>query len=120
MGGDDRIPNSVDRTASLGLIVNNLENFSGGLRVRYLGDAPLIEDNSMSSEATLLLNAQAQYQFNPAWSLSVEVLNLLDSDDNDITYFYESQLPGEAASVEDLHFHPVEPRSVRVTLQARF
>ncbi len=120
VGGDDRIPNSVDRTASLGLIVNNLENFSGGLRVRYLGDAPLIEDNSMSSEATLLLNAQAQYQFNPAWSLSVEVLNLLDSDDNDITYFYESQLPGEAAPVEDLHFHPAEPRSVRVTLQARF
>ena len=120
VGADDRIPNSVDRTASLGLIVNNLENFSGGLRLRYLGDAPLIEDNSMSSDATLLLNAQAQYQFNPAWSLSVEVLNLLDSDDNDITYFYESQLPGEAAPVEDLHFHPAEPRSVRVTLRASF
>lgn len=120
VGADDRIPNSVDRTASLGLIVNNLENFSGGLRVRYLGAAPLIEDNSMRSESTLLLNAQAQYQFNPAWSLSVEVLNLLDSDDHDITYFYESQLLGEAAPVEDLHFHPAEPRSVRVTLQARF
>jgi len=119
-GTDDRIPNSVDRTASLGLIVNNLENFSGGLRLRYLGAAPLIEDNSMRSESTLLLNAQAQYQFSPAWSLSVEVLNLLDSDDHDITYFYESQLPGEAAPVEDLHFHPAEPRSVRVTLQARF
>jgi outer membrane receptor protein involved in Fe transport len=120
VGADDRIPNSVDRTASLGLIVNNLKSFSGGLRVRYLGAAPLIEDNSMRSESTLLLNAQAQYQFNPAWSLSVEVLNLLDSADHDITYFYESQLPGEAAPVEDLHFHPAEPRSVRVTLQARF
>jgi outer membrane receptor protein involved in Fe transport len=120
VGADDRIPNSVDRTASLGLIVNTLENVSGGLRLRYLGAAPLIEDNSMRSESTLLLNAQAQYEFNPAWSLSVEVLNLLDSDDHDITYFYESQLPWEAAAVEDLHFHPAEPRSVRVTLQARF
>jgi outer membrane receptor protein involved in Fe transport len=120
VGADDRIPNSVDRTASLGLIVNNLKNFSGGLRVRYLGAAPLIEDNSMRSESTLLLNAQAQYQFSPAWSLSLEVLNLLDSDDHDITYFHESQLLGEAAPVEDLHFHPAEPRSVRVTLQARF
>ncbi len=120
VGADDRIPNSVDRTASLGLIVNNLENVSGGLRVRYLGAAPLMEDNSVRSEATLLLNAQAQYQFNPAWSVSVEVLNLLDSDDHDITYFYESQLPWEAAPVEDLHFHPAEPRSLRITLQARF
>lgn len=120
VGADDRIPNSVDRTASLGLIVNNLKSFSGGLRVRYLGAAPLIEDNSMRSESTLLLNAQAQYQFSPAWSLSVEVLNLLDSDDHDITDFYESQLAGESAPMEDLHFHPAEPRSVRATLQARF
>jgi outer membrane receptor protein involved in Fe transport len=120
VGADDRIPNSVDRTASLGLIVNNLENWSGGLRVRYLGDAPLIEDNSMSSDATLLLNAQAQYEFNPNWTLGIEVMNLLDSDDNDITYFYESQLATEAAPVEDIHFHPAEPRSVRLTLQARF
>ena len=120
VGADDRIPNSVDRTASLGLIVNNLENWSGGLRVRYLGDAPLIEDNSMSSDATLLLNAQLQYEFNPNWTLGVEVMNLLDSDDNDITYFYESQLASEAAPVEDIHFHPAEPRNVRLTLQARF
>jgi len=48
------------------------------------------------------------------------LMNVLDSDDRDITYFYESQLPGEAAPVEDIHFHPVEPRSVRVSLQARF
>lgn len=120
VGADDRIPNSVDRTASLGVIVNNLENWSGGLRIRYLGDAPLIEDNSMYSKATLLLNAQAQYEINPNWTLGIEVMNLLDSDDNDITYFYESQLPWEAAPVEDLHFHPAEPRSLRLTLQASF
>jgi outer membrane receptor protein involved in Fe transport len=74
----------------------------------------------MSSDATLLLNAQAQYEFNPNWTLGIEVMNLLDSDDNDITYFYESQLASEAAPVEDIHFHPAEPRSVRLTLQARF
>ena len=31
-------------------------------------------------------------------------VDLLDSDDNDITYFYESRLPGEGAPVEDRHF----------------
>ncbi|MES3007590.1 MAG: TonB-dependent receptor [Pseudomonadota bacterium] len=119
-GAADRIPNSVDRTASLGLIVNDLQQWSGGLRVRYLGEASLIEDNSVESEATVLVNAQATYAINPDWSVMLEVLDLLDSQDNDITYFYESQLAGEAGPQEDLHFHPVEPRSVRVTLQVRF
>ncbi len=120
VGAADRIPNSVDRTASLGLIVNDLEKWSGGLRIRYLGEAPLIEDNSVISEATVLVNAQATYALNPDWSVTLEVLDLFDSQDNDITYFYESQLPGETAPRDDLHFHPVEPRSMRVTLQAHF
>lgn len=120
VGTDDRIPNSVDRTASLGLIVNDLEQWSGGLRVRYLGEAPLIEDNSVKSESTVLVNAQATYALHPDWSVTLEVLDLFDSQDNDIAYFYASRLAGEAAPQEDLHFHPAEPRSMRVTLQARF
>jgi hypothetical protein len=40
--------------------------------------------------------------------------------DNDITYFYESQLPGEAAAVENRHFHPVEPRTLRMTIETRW
>ena len=38
-----------------------------------------------------------------------------------ITYFYTSRLPGEAADgVADRHFHPVEPTAVRLTLAGRF
>jgi hypothetical protein len=43
------------------------------------------------------------------------VLNLLDSDDHDIDYFYASRLPGEPADgVEDIHFHIFEPRQIRL------
>jgi len=52
--------------------------------------------------------------------LSLSVFNLFDREDADITYFYESQLPGEAAPVEDIHFHPVEPRTLRAALTVRF
>jgi hypothetical protein len=31
-----------------------------------------------------------------------------------------SQLRGEAAPVNDIHFHPVEPRSLRLTPSANF
>jgi len=51
----------------------------------------------------------------------LEVLNALDSDDHDIDYFYASRLQGEPSEgVEDLHFHPVEPRTVRVTFNLRY
>jgi hypothetical protein len=33
---------------------------------------------------------------------------------------YESQLPGEAQPVDDIHFHPVEPRIFRLALRATF
>ncbi len=49
----------------------------------------------------------------------MSLLNVLDSDDNDISYYYESQLAGEGAPVTDVHLHPVEPRTVRLGLRAR-
>lgn len=45
---------------------------------------------------------------------------LLDARDNDVEYYYESRLPFEAAGVEDDHQHPMEPRTVRVTLTKRW
>lgn len=53
----------------------------------------------------------------PCWgdlTFTLDVLNLLDSRDDDITYFYTSRLTGEPEEgVEDIYFHPVEPRMVR-------
>ena len=60
------------------------------------------------------------YRLNKRFAVSLAAYNLFDSDDNDITYFYESQLPGEGAPVEDRHFHPVEPRTLRLTVETRF
>lgn len=120
VGADNLIPNAVKNTASMGVIIDDNHGWSGGLRVRYLGKAPLTESGAAYSQSTLLMNAQMSYAVTSNVSVALEVLNLLDSDDRDITYFYESQLPGEVAPVEDIHFHPVEPRSLRLSLTARF
>jgi len=46
----------------------------------------------------------------------MDLLNVFDSRDADITYFYASRLPGEPADgVEDRHLRAVEPRQVRVS-----
>ncbi|MGC3981031.1 MAG: TonB-dependent receptor [Steroidobacteraceae bacterium] len=116
----DRIPNAVEQVGSLGITYNRATGVFGGVRLRYLGPAPLIEDNSVRSEATTLVNLSLGYHLTPKLTTSVALLNVFDEQANDITYYYESQLRGEAEPVSDIHFHPVEPRQMRVSLTARF
>ncbi len=115
-----RVPNAIERAASLGVQWSDAGRWSGGVRGRFLGPAPLIEDGSARSRSTTVVNAQAGYRLSDAFSLSLEGLNLFDSRGNDITYFYESQLPGETEPVADIHFHPIEPRQLRVALRGAF
>jgi hypothetical protein len=55
------------------------------------------------------------------FEVRLDVFNVFDSDDDDITYFYGSRLAGEPSEgVEDVHFHPMEPRTVRGTFTYYF
>ena len=46
---------------------------------------------------------------------------LFDRKASDVDYWYVSRLPGDpTAGVADRHFHPAEPRTVRVTLTANY
>lgn len=116
---DDRIPNSVGFVLGGGAVVTLPEGFTASLRVRHLGNAPLIEGNSMRSRSTTLVNAGLSYDFGE-FEVGLELLNILNSRDNDITYFYESRLRGETAGVEDVHFHPVEPLTIRGSVRVKF
>jgi outer membrane receptor protein involved in Fe transport len=116
----DRIPNAVERVISMGVSYRNPTGWFGGARLRYLGPAALIEDNSVRSNATTLVNVDVGYHFTRNLSASLTLLNAFDEKVNDITYFYQSQLPGESAPVGDVHFHPSEPREWRAAFIARF
>ncbi|WP_296449779.1 TonB-dependent receptor [Phenylobacterium sp.] len=118
--GGDRIPNALEYVVTAGATVRLTDDDVAQVTLRRLGPAPLIEDNSARSKAATVVNLAYTHSFGPL-AATVDVLNLLDSRDNDITYFYASRLPGEAADgVEDYHFHPMEPRQVRVGLRYRF
>lgn len=117
----DRIPGAVEGVASVALAVDDLGPYFGSLQLRYFGPRPLIEDNSVRSKATTTLNGRAGYRFSPRLSLEVEAFNILDAQDSAIDYYYTSRLPNEpSAGVNDIHFHPIESRSIRATLQASF
>jgi len=123
--GDDPagnfIPGSIETVVAAGATVHDLYGgFFGSTRLRYFGPRPLIEDNSVRSKATLLLSALVGYEFNKHWTLQAEAFNLLDSQNSAIDYYYQSQLSGETAPVNDIHFHPVEPLSFRLSLTSTF
>lgn len=115
------IPGSLEHVVAAGVTVLDLHRWSGALRLRYFSGYPLIEDSSVRAGSTALLNGRLGYDFPSGVSLALDVFNLLDREDADIAYYYASRLPGEPVEgVEDVHFHPVEGRTARLTAGWRF
>ena len=115
----DRIPNTVEGVAAAGVTWLPGDGWEGSLRVRYLGPAPLLEDNSVRAPSTTLVNAGISKDLGN-FEIGLEIMNLLDAKDYDMVYFYESQLASEAAPVEDIHYHPVHPQTFVLTLKAKY
>lgn len=117
-GPENRIPGAVDEVFAAGFVAN-LAPITVSARLRHFGGAPLVESGEVVADATTLVNASAAYEWS-SFMLSLELLNVFNARENDISYFFESQLPGEASPQEDIHFHPVEPRQLRASLTYRF
>lgn len=114
------IPNAVQRVANLTVTLRNAHPWSGSLGLRYIGSAPLREDNAVRAPSSLTLNLRMQRQLRPDLDLGLDVLNLTDRQNIDVAYVYTSRLSGEAAGVDGVHVHPAEPRTVRVSVRYRF
>jgi hypothetical protein len=122
--GEDFVPGSLNRVISGGVSVNPPEGVGAGpfgsLRLRHFGPRPLIEDGSVKSKATSIVNGEVGYKFTDRIRLTLEGFNILDAEVSDIDYFFESRLHDEPEPVEDLHFHAAIPRSARVSLKVSF
>jgi hypothetical protein len=122
--GEDFVPGALNRVISGGIAVNPPAGVRrgpfGGVRLRHFGPRALVEDNSVTSKQTTILNGEVGYQFSEKVRLQVEGYNLFDAKVSDIDYFFESRLKDEPEPVEDFHFHAAIPRSARVALKVSF
>ncbi|MGO4475625.1 TonB-dependent receptor [Massilia sp. 2TAF26] len=117
--GEDRIPGAVEGVGQLAITASQLGKngaWEGALRLRYFGPRPLIEDNSVRSHASTTLNGRIGYRIARDLRLELEGFNLANKKVSAIDYYYASQLRGESEPREDIHFHPLESRSFRLTL----
>lgn len=118
-GQADHIPNSIPVMFSGGISLGKEEGFFGGLRARAFAARPLEETGEVEGKNTFTLNAQVGYRTKD-WEVALECLNVLDRNDNDVEYYYPSQLSSEVSEVDDIHFHPAEPRMVRLKMTYHF
>ncbi|QJR10863.1 Vitamin B12 transporter BtuB [Usitatibacter rugosus] len=119
--GGNLIPGAPETVAAAGIALDHPSGVSAALRWRYFGPRPLVEDGSVTSRSTSMVNARLGYVVSKAMHVHLDVFNLFDRKDDDIAYFYASRLPGEpAAGVDDVHFHPVERRAARVSVSLAF
>jgi len=117
--GANAIPGAIDQVIQAGVTYQQ-EKWFATTTFRYFGERPLIEDSSSVSDPSQLVNFRLGYLLNPKLRLTFDALNVFDSDDHDIDYFYESRLRGEAEPVEDVHFHILQPRALRIGLEYNF
>ena len=115
----DSITDAHEEVVAAGLTHVGNNGLTASLRLRHFSDAALTEDEAVQKDGSTLIHAGVSYAFDN-WEIGIDALNLLDAEDDDIAYFFESQLAGETASVEDIHFHPSNPRHIRLLLKYRF
>jgi hypothetical protein len=114
--GQDRIPEAIEGVAQLALTVSQLGAWEGALRLRWFGPRPLLADDSVRSRASTTLHGRLGYRVSRDVRLELEGFNLANRRAAAIEYDYASQLRGEPTARADVHFHPIEARSFRLTL----
>jgi outer membrane receptor protein involved in Fe transport len=131
------IPNAPAMVASAGITLGEKSGPFGTLRWRYLASSPLTEDNAFRPPATSIFNGRIGYRYDNGWRIQLDVLNLLNTKANQITYAYGSLIKSDSlynlcfpvqvapaavcrSGVMDFVLHPIEPLAVRLTLAGVF
>jgi outer membrane receptor protein involved in Fe transport len=111
------LPNAPSATGSFAAYVKNLGAWSGGLQYRYLGAYPLSSDGAVRGSGYGEWNGDIRYGFRDGWQLALGVYNITNKRANAAEFWYVDRLPGEpAGGTADIHIHPLEPTSARLTL----
>lgn len=118
--GMDHIPLAPGFTLSGGLQLSKMKNFSGGLTYRYLGNRPANEDFSITADGYFVTDMSLNYAVNNNISLTFGIENMFNTKWKEAQFVTSSRLRGEERPVEEIHFTPGTPFSVRTGLRYVF
>jgi outer membrane receptor protein involved in Fe transport len=115
------VANAPSFTGSIGVLVDNLGPWFGGLEVRDLGPYPVNDgDQYPQDKGYTEVNINVGYKVSPGVKVQLSIYNLLNSQANAAAYDYTSRPVPTGPEVTGLQVHPLEPISARLTVTATF
>jgi outer membrane receptor protein involved in Fe transport len=115
------LPNAPFATGSFNVYVKDLGAWSGSLGYRYLSAYPLSPDNAVQGHGYGEWSGDAHYVLGHGWSAGIGIYNITDKKADAAEFWYTDRLRGEpAAGVADVHVHPLEGRTARLTIAKSF
>ncbi|WP_339661411.1 TonB-dependent receptor plug domain-containing protein [uncultured Polaribacter sp.] len=119
ISAEDYIPLAPNFTMAGGLAFNDLGNFSGGFRYRYLADRAANEDNSIIAKGYFVSDFNINYKMNDI-TFGIAIENIFDVAWNETQFATKSRLQNEIAPVEEIHFTPGTPFFAKATISYSF
>lgn len=117
--GQNCIPLAPIETSIAGLSIRRGQGLNGSLRYRYIGDRPANEDNSIVAKGYLITDAILNYT-RKSFEIGMSIENLFNLKWKEAQFDTESRLKNEAAPVDEIHFTPGSPFSVRLRFAKYF
>jgi len=111
------VPGAVENAGEFGIALVQ-DRWEGGLRVRHLGEFPLIEDDSERADPETCVNLRGAWKPGNFY-VYAEVINVFDEDGKDMVYLYETNVPG-AGPIDGRVSRAEEPRTIRAGIKYQF
>jgi outer membrane receptor protein involved in Fe transport len=111
------VPGAVENAGEFGIAFVQ-DQWEGGLRVRHLGEFPLVEDNSDQSDPETCVNVRGAWKPGKVY-VYAEVINAFDEKGKDMVYSYETNVPG-LGPLDGRVSRAEEPRTLRVGVKYHF
>ncbi|WP_431167226.1 TonB-dependent receptor [Tenacibaculum halocynthiae] len=112
---ENKIPSAPRFTSTGGATLRLQNGINTSLRYRYLGERPLIEDESVLAQQYFITDLVINYT-KPKYQIGLSIENLFDTSWREAVFYDSSQLQGEPQPVDDIHFTPGTPFSTKLSI----
>ena len=116
---ENYIPLAPDATLAGGISIKNRDGFSGSFNYRYIDDRPATETNSIEAKGYLVSDLNLNYTVSNL-TFGVFIENIFNTEWNETQFATLSQLKNEDNPIEEIHFTPGTPFSMRASVSLKF
>lgn len=116
--GQNYIPLAPVHTLVAGLNYQN-KGFFANLRCRFMGNRPANEDYSITADGYFVTDFNASYRYKMI-TVGTFIENLFNTKWKEAQFATETRLPGEPASVTELHYTPGTPFNAKFYVTLHF